>query len=67
MIAKRGGIGIACDNNAAIEIVGDQYRVLASTPDAKAYKLFKRKGYAIIAELNQDSEYTPLATLLQRK
>ena len=25
MIAKRGGIGIACDNNAAIEIVGEHY------------------------------------------
>ena len=67
LIAKRGGIGIACDNNAAIEIVGDQYRVLAAAPNAKAYKLFKRKGHAVIAELNPDSEYTPLATLLQRK
>ena len=67
LIAKRGGIGIACDNNAAIEIVGDQYCVLASTPDAKAYKLFKRKGRAVIVELSPESEYTPLATLLQRK
>ncbi|RKU36906.1 peptidase E [Candidatus Poribacteria bacterium] len=67
LIAKRGGIGIACDNNAAIEIVGDQYRVIASAPNAKAYKLFKRKGRAIIAELHPDSEYIPLADLLQRK
>ena len=67
MIAKRGGIGIACDNNAAIEIVGDHYRVLTSTPNAKAYKLFKRKGRAIVTELPQDSEYIPLSDLLSRK
>ena len=67
MIAKRGGIGIACDNNAAIEIVGDQYRVITAAPGAKAYKLFKRNGRAVIVELCQDGAYTPLADLLQRK
>ena len=67
MIARRGGIGIACDNNAAIEIVGDHYRILTSAPNAKAYKLFKRNGRAVIAELHPDSEYAPLADLLQRK
>ena len=67
MIARRGGIGIACDNNAAIEIVGDHYRILTSTPNAKAYKLFKRKGRAVIAELHPDRERTPLVDLLQRK
>ena len=67
MIAKRGGIGIACDNNAAIEIVGNDYRVLTSTPNAKAYKLFKRDGRAIVTELTQSSEYIPLDNLLSRK
>ena len=67
MIEKRGGIGIACDNNAAIEIVGNRYRVITSTPDAKAYKLFKRNGRAIVSELPQDSEYTPLDGLLKRR
>ena len=67
MIGKRGGIGIACDNNAAIEIVGDHYRVLTSAPNAKAYKLFKRNGRAIVRELSQDSEYIPLGNLLSRK
>ena len=67
MIAKRGGIGIACDDNAAIEIVGDHYRVLTSNPSAKAYKFFKRNGRAVIMELPQDSKYIPLANLLKRK
>ena len=66
-IAKRGGIGIACDNNAAIEIVGENYRILTSTPDGKAYKLFKRSGTVHIVALPQSSEWTPLADLLRRK
>lgn len=67
MIEKRGGIGIACDNNAAIEIVENRYRVLTSTPDAKAYKLFKQNGRAIVSELPQESEHTPLDELLKRR
>ena len=67
MIEKRGGIGIACDNNAALEIVGNRYRVLTSTPDAKAYKLFKQNGRAIVSELPQESEHTPLDELLKRR
>lgn len=67
MIEKRGGIGIACDNNAAIEIVGNRYRVITSTPDAKAYKLFKQNGRAIVSELPQESEHTPLDELLKRR
>ena len=67
MIEKRGGIGIACDNNTAIEIVGNRYRVLTSTPNAKAYKLFKRDGHTIVSELPQDSEYLPLDDLLKRR
>ena len=64
MIAKRGGSGIACDNNAAIEIVGEHYRILTSAPNGKAYKFFKRNGNAVIVELSQNSEYAPLANLL---
>ena len=66
-IAKRGGIGIACDNNAAIEIVGEHYRILTSAPTGKAYKLFKRNGKAHTVALFQNSEWTPLADLLRRK
>lgn len=65
-IAKRGGIGIACDNNAALEIVGKHYRILTSTSNGTAYKLFKQDGNAVITELSQNSEYTPLADLLRR-
>lgn len=67
MIAKRGGIGIACDNNAAIEIIGEHYRILTSTSEGKAYKLYKQSGSTVIKELTQNSEYSPLANLLKRE
>ena len=66
MIARRGGIGIACDNNAALEIIGDEYRILTSNPSAKAYKLYRKKGNTIVSELESQAEYTPLSKLLSR-
>ena len=67
MIARRGGIGIACDNNAAIEIVGESYRVITSAENAKAYKVFKRKRRAVVAEVPRSDGYTPLGELLTRR
>lgn len=67
VIEKRGGIGIACDNNAAIEVIGDSYRVLTALPNTKAYKLFKRDGRVIVSELPQQREYVPLDQLLKRE
>lgn len=66
MIARRGGIGIACDNNAALEIVGDEYRILTSNPSAKAYKVYRKSGNTIVSELESQAEYTPLSKLLSR-
>ncbi len=45
MIRKIGGIGIAIDNNCAIEFRdGRVFKVLVSKPRAKAYRVFKKKG-----------------------
>lgn len=66
MIAKRGGIGIACDNNAAIEIIGDKYRILTSKSTSKAYKLYKHKGDSVISQLQPQVQYKPISELLKR-
>lgn len=66
MIERKGGIGIACDNNAALEIIGDEYRILTSNADAKAYRLYKQKGQTIVSELESKTDYTPLSKLLAR-
>ncbi len=66
MIAKRGGVGIACDNNAAIEIVGERYRVITSGEGARAYRVLRREGEVVAEELTADGGYAPLAALLGR-
>ena len=66
MISKRGGLAIACDNNAAVEIVGDTYRVLASAENARAYKIFKHKGKIVTEQLSRSEAYKPLEILLTK-
>lgn len=50
MIRKIGGVGIAIENNCAIEFVdGEVHKVITSNGRAKAYRLRKR-GDDVIAE-----------------
>lgn len=65
MIRKIGGIGIALDENCAIEFIDDNYRVISSKKGAKAYKIYKKNGKVISAEIL--SKNSPLiATLYER-
>ncbi len=67
VIVKRGGLAIACDNNAAVEIVGDTYRVLTSAENARAYKIFKHKGKIVTEQLSWSKAYKPLESLLTKR
>jgi len=50
MIRKIGGVGIALENNCAIEFIDGQfYRVIRSKPSARAYKVY-RTGREVVAE-----------------
>ena len=43
MIARTGGIGIAIENNCAIEFIdGRFYKVIASKNYARAYRVYKK-------------------------
>ena len=66
MIAQYGGLALACDNSAAIEIAGDNYRVLVSSRNAKAYKVFNHKGKTVTEQLAKDKKYKPLNGLLKK-
>lgn len=66
MIEKIGGMGIAIDNNCAIEFLDDKYRVITSKPAAKAYRVFKENGKVISERIPQKEELTPIATLYKR-
>lgn len=66
MMAKYGGLALACDNSAAIEIAGDTYRVVTSSRNAKAYRVFKHKGGVVTERLRARKQHAPLEHLLTR-
>lgn len=57
---------IALDNCAAIEIVDDKYRIIRSQPDAKAYKIFWKKGMYHKEEIISKEEFKSLEGLLKK-
>ena len=63
---KKGGIGIAIDNDCALALVDDGYRVLSAAPDAGAYTLFVRKGEVVERPIEADEDYLPVSNLYQR-
>jgi len=64
MVARHGGVTIACDNHAALDIAGDAWRVLTSRRSGKAYRLLRRRGKVFAESLPADGTYRPLADLL---
>ena len=63
MLSARGGRAIACDDMAALEIVGDGYRALAATTDARTVFLRKVKGRILANCLPLTLHYRPLVEL----
>lgn len=57
--------GLALDNSAALEILGDTYRLLAFTPEARGYKVYKKDGQVVEEEIEQREEFAPLEELLR--
>lgn len=41
MIKKYDALGVALDNDCAIEFVDDSYRVISTNDSANAYKIYK--------------------------
>ncbi|HIH24228.1 TPA: peptidase E [Candidatus Woesearchaeota archaeon] len=66
MMRKIGGIGIAVDNNCAIEFVDDTFRVIVSKPRANAYRIYKTKGKLVSEKIPQKKEFLPIASLYKR-
>ncbi|HSH05616.1 MAG TPA: peptidase E [Anaerolineae bacterium] len=64
MIATRGGRAIACDDDTAIIIKGDQYRIITSQPHGRAYHLRRQNYQAVRTQLLPTADFAPLADLL---
>ena len=63
MIMKTGGIGIAIDDNCALEIIENQFRVFASKAYAKAYLVYKKSGKVVSRKIRQKSGFASIASL----
>lgn len=59
-------VGIAIENNCAIEFKEDSYKVHKSVDDAKAYKLYKHDDEIIKEELDNTDNYNDLKELLRK-
>jgi hypothetical protein len=57
MIRKTGGIGIAIENNCAIEFIdGRFYKVISSKSYSRAYKVYKSGGEVIAVQIRQERQ-----------
>jgi|SRR5580658_262309 dipeptidase E len=64
MIQKTGGIGIALENNCAIEFIdGRFYRVISSKTYSRAYRVFKSGGEVVAEQIRQEKQLAPVESL----
>jgi dipeptidase E len=64
MISKTGGVGIAIENNCAIEFIdGRFYRVITSKSYARPYKVYRSRGEVVAERIPQKKELAPVETL----
>jgi dipeptidase E len=64
MMQRRGGVGIALDNNCALVVIGDMYRVIASRRRANAYRVRRQRGRIATDIIRPSDTPTPVASLL---
>jgi len=64
MILKTGGVGIAIENNCAIEFIdGKFFKVISARNYANAYRVARSKGRVIAEEIPKTKGLVPIETL----
>ena len=66
LMKKTSGVGIALDDNSALEIVDEKYRIITSQLGAKAHKVYHHRGHLHYSEILQTREFKALDVLLKR-
>ena len=66
MIQENGGLSIALENCSALEVVDNQYRIITSSKNAHAYRLYRHNGKVVEEELPNDKKFRPLEELFER-
>lgn len=68
LIRKTGGMGIAIENNCAIEFIdGRIYRVIRSRSYSRAYRVYKRGGEVVAEQIREEKQLAPVDFLSHRK
>jgi dipeptidase E len=64
MIRRIGGIGIAIENNCAMEFIDDRfYRVIRSKHHSHAYRVYKHDGDVVAKQIRQQERLAPIEKL----
>ncbi len=64
MIRKTGGLGIAIENNCAIEFIDDRFfRVIRSNDRSRAYRVYKLRGDVVAEQIRQQQQLAPIEIL----
>jgi dipeptidase E len=66
MIQKSGGIILALENCAAIEIIDEKYRIITSNKKANAYLIYKSTGKIIEEKIVKDKKYRLFKELINK-
>lgn len=64
MIKKYKILGIALDNNCAIEIVDDTYRIITSKEGAKAYAFYLKEGELVKKLIEKKYDFNNIKQLM---
>lgn len=68
MIRRTGGIGIAIENNCAIEFIDRRfYRVITSKDSARAYRVYKTGGQILTEQIRREEQLAPIELLYRRR
>lgn len=66
MIRRTGGIGIAIENNCAIEFIdGRFYKVISSKSYAHAYRVYKRRGEVVSEQIREENRAARVESLYE--
>jgi len=65
-ILQEDAIGIAVENNCAIEIKDDYFKIHKSDQNAKAFKIYNLDGQLVKEELTNTDDYLTLQSLLSK-
>ena len=66
MLKRKGGNGLAIDNDCAIAFTSEGYRVIAASPGAGAYSLHIQRGEVVERPIPVTSDYLPMQSLYER-